>query len=476
MSQLRPSARASRFVRDIGVYAVGNIGSKLITFLLVPLYTFFITDSAEFGYYDMCMAVVFCLAPLLSLQLPNGGFRLLVECGSEHRRRAVVSFVLSALLANSLVLIAGAVVVGLFAEVRYLGYIVAFVVSFGAFDSVNELVRGLGHTRMYTAGAILSSFLLTLLAVLLVAVAGLGVPGLFITNILARFVAMVVVGCKAGIFGRYLSFRGMVRSVNAELLRYSLPLVPLVMSWWVLNSCGVFFIKSFLGLEANGVFAVVSKFTSAFYVLTFIFYQAWQQNAIMHYDSPDRNAFFSKILNNYFFLLCGLAAVYPFAVRCNYFWLVGTEYRVGAQYLFANTLVIVVFSVAAFYELGYQCSKRTGRLLPGVTAAALANIVADYLLVPLWGLYGIIAGGFIAYGVLAVYRMVDTRKYMQVEFRAASLLPAGLLIGAGVLFYSGAGVAYDCLCIAALAVCYWIAMPADLKMFMIGNLLKRKVA
>lgn len=46
-------SRGHKFVNDLALYAIGNIGSKLITFMLVPFYTFFITDPAEFGYYDI---------------------------------------------------------------------------------------------------------------------------------------------------------------------------------------------------------------------------------------------------------------------------------------------------------------------------------------------------------------------------------------------------------------------------------------
>ena len=42
--------RGSKFLKDVGVYAIGNIGSKLITFLMVPLYTYFVHDTSDFGY------------------------------------------------------------------------------------------------------------------------------------------------------------------------------------------------------------------------------------------------------------------------------------------------------------------------------------------------------------------------------------------------------------------------------------------
>ena len=35
--------RSTKFINDIFIYAIGNLGSKLITFLLVPLYTYYMS-------------------------------------------------------------------------------------------------------------------------------------------------------------------------------------------------------------------------------------------------------------------------------------------------------------------------------------------------------------------------------------------------------------------------------------------------
>ena len=50
--------RSRKFINDIFIYAIGNLGSKLITFLLVPLYTYFIAPD-DFGYYDIALNISF---------------------------------------------------------------------------------------------------------------------------------------------------------------------------------------------------------------------------------------------------------------------------------------------------------------------------------------------------------------------------------------------------------------------------------
>ena len=75
--------RVRKLAKDVGVYALGNIGSKLITFMMIPLYTYFI-NAADFGYYDLCLNVIFLMVPFATLQLKDGSFRFLMDGSTEE--------------------------------------------------------------------------------------------------------------------------------------------------------------------------------------------------------------------------------------------------------------------------------------------------------------------------------------------------------------------------------------------------------
>ena len=44
------------------------------------------------------------------------------------------------------------------------------------------------------------------------------------------------------------------------MLKYSAPLIPNTLMWWFINSSSRFAIGYFSGLEANGLYAVSTKF------------------------------------------------------------------------------------------------------------------------------------------------------------------------------------------------------------------------
>ena len=92
-SNNKVNSRGSKFMKDISVYAIGNIGSKIVTFLMVPMYTYFVHDTSDFGYYDLCLTVCLLLIPFVTLQLRDGAFRFLLDCDDETQRHRIVTFV-----------------------------------------------------------------------------------------------------------------------------------------------------------------------------------------------------------------------------------------------------------------------------------------------------------------------------------------------------------------------------------------------
>ena len=121
--------RGSKFLKDIGIYAIGNIGSKLITFMMVPLYTYFVHDTSDFGYYDVCLQVCLLLIHFFTLQLRDGAFRFLLDCNDNRQQDRIVSFVARTLVTSLTLSIVIALIIAMFRPVQYLGYIVGLLIA-----------------------------------------------------------------------------------------------------------------------------------------------------------------------------------------------------------------------------------------------------------------------------------------------------------------------------------------------------------
>ena len=447
------SGRGSKFLKDIGVYAIGNIGSKIITFLMVPLYTYFVHDTSDFGYYDLCLQVCLLLIPFVTLQLRDGAFRFLLDCDDVTQRKRIVTFV-SRTLATTLTLSAiVTLMMVLFTDIHYLGYVLGLLVAMSLQEVYSQVFRGLGNNRAFVAVGILSALGIGVFSIIFVAGMGWGIKGIFLANILARILALVVVETRVRLVTRHTQWHINARQVGRDIIRYTLPLLPGSLCWWLTGSSDRLFIKYALGLDVNGVYAVAIRFTGIISTLAIIFYQAWQETAILQYNSPDRNRFFSKMFNGYIFLLAAILVGYVFLLKVNYNWLVASEYRESLNYIFPLGVSAVIFAIAAFFDMGYQCALDTKRTLPAIVLAAIVNVALNFLLIKPLGVYGVILTQLVTYMVLVIYRWHDMKRYFVLKINPRILVPVAIILLSALPFYFSPGPWFDiCFMVVALAI------------------------
>ena len=462
--------RSSSLIKSAGIYAIGVFGSRLMMFLLVPLYSFFIAP-AQYGYFDLCFMTVMLLFPLLSLQLKEGAFRFLIEADEEERRRQVITFTARTLLMSAAILAVGSLLLAWIHPVDYLWLTAAFAITFALYEVWIQIVRGLGHNAIYAEAGILSSALICVVSMVLVAGLHMDITGIFIGNIVGRLLALGYIEVRCGVLRRYLRPRmADLRPLGRDMLRYSVPLIFVSLIHWTLSSSNRFFIEHDLGLEENGLYAIAQKFAAIFEAVTFIGYQTWQEMALRHYDDADRNAFFSKIFNAYIIALAALVALISFGVKVCYGWIVGSEYQSSIYYLFPLVMSSMWVTLSLFYDVAYQCAKQTHRAIWGLVMAAALSLVGNYVLIRAWGIYGALLTVNLSYLSLVVYRIIDTRRYFIITLEPRTWLAVGLMLASGMVFYLGLGVWAEIAWSVFAAVGFLLLVPTYVRSFVIDKI------
>mgnify|MGYP002624121818 CR=1 FL=1 len=448
--------RGSKFMKDIGVYAIGNIGSKLITFMMVPMYTYFVHDTSDFGYYDVCLTVCLLLIPFVSLQLRDGAFRFLLDCDDDTQRQRIVTFVSRTMLTTLSVALLVAAALALFTSINYLGYVVGLLIAMSLQEVYSQVFRGLGNNRAFVAVGILSALGIGVFSIVFVAAMGWGIKGIFMANILARVLALILVEARVRLVTRHTRWGINSHEVARDIIRYTLPLLPGSLCWWLTGSSDRLFINHFLGLDVNGVYAVAIRFTGIINTLAIIFYQAWQETAILQYNSPDRNRFFSKMFNSYIFLLATILVGYVFMLKVNYGWLVASGYQESLNFIYPLGLSAVIFAVAAFFDMGYQCAKDTKRTLPAIVLAAIVNVILNFALIKPLGVYGVIVTLLVTYLVLVIYRWHDMKRYFILKIDPRTAVPVTIMLLSALPFYYSHNTWIDiAYMVIALALIAW---------------------
>jgi len=335
-----------------------------------------------------------------------------------------------------------------------------------------QVFRGLGNNRAFVMVGILSALGIGVLSTVFVVGMGWGIKGIFLANILARVLALALVEARVRLISRHTRWKLKVGIVGREIIRYTLPLLPGSLCWWLTGSSDRIFITHFLGLDVNGVYAVAIRFTGIINTLAIIFYQAWQETAILQYNSPDRDRFFSKMFNSYIFLLAFLLVGYVFMLKMNYGWLVALEYQESLDYIYPLGLSAVVFAVGAFFDMGYQCAKDTKRTLPAIVLAAVVNVALNFLLIKPLGVYGVIATQLITYVVLVTYRWHDMRRYFVLTVDRRTAVPVMVMLACAVPFYMLDNIWADCVLMLTALVLIALACRREVRDLLLAKFIK----
>ena len=440
---------------------------------MVPLYTFFVKNTGDFGYYDLCLTVIFLIMPLATLQLRDGAFRFLLETQDQRERSKIITFIYRTLLTSVMVSLVATILLAMFTSIGYLWYCLLLLLAMSFFEVITQVARGLGNNKDFVAAGIISSIGIGVFSIILVAFGGLGIKGIFLANILARLVAIMFLELKLHIFATYFKFNIDLGKAGRDILKYSLPLLPGSLCWWLTGSSDRWFINHFVGIDANGIYAVAFRFNGIILTLSTIFYQAWQETAILQYNSQDRDKFFSKMFNTYIGVLAILLTAYTFTLKLFYPVIVDANYQESVNYLYPMGISAVIFALSAFFDMGYQCAKDTPRTLPAIFLAAVVNLVCNLVLVKYIGVYGAIITSIITYLVLFIYRLHDMKRYFKLSLYTSSIIAAVLIpIGAIPFYLVDAWWGLIVYMIAACILSYY-SIPKGTREELIGKILQK---
>ena len=463
MVEVKQQSRKKKFIKDFGVYSVGVFGSNIITFLMIPLYTYFVEKPSDYGYFDLCLQVCMLLIPVVTLQLRDGAFRFLLETQDHTERTRIVSFVYRTIAHTIVLTVLIALIISLFHPIRYLWYIVVLLIAMSIYEVLIQVSRGLGNNKAFVSAGIITSFSIGFFSLVFVAWLGWGILGIFLANIIARLLAIIIIEFWMKTFRFFFSLNIDWKKISKEIIKYSLPLIPVTLCSLLPPMSDRLFIKYFLGLGATGNYAIAVRLSGIIHSISIIFYQTWQENAIQQYNSPDRDKFFSNVFNGYIFTLSIVLIGYIFIIKMCYPFLVAPNYQSSLMFLLPVGISWVMIAISNYFYIPYQCAKDTKSAVPSVVILATTNILLNFFLVPLIGVFGVIVTSIVGYLLVTIYLWFNTKKIITLHFYPNTYVPVFVILISLIPFYYNTTIYADTIFIIIATTINLMALPKDIK-------------
>lgn len=426
--------KSELLIKNTGIIAMGKIATQIINFFLLPLYTAVLSTS-EYGMVDLFNTYVTLLVPLVNLQLEVSLFRFLVAArNDEEQKRKIVSSVMT--LSSILILMYLVVFFHIQPLIhnRYKWFlftnVVAFIFQFQMFNAA----RGIGDNKGYAIGSFLNNLLVITLNILFVVVLRMGVKGIFLAAFLGTAIGSFYVLFRIRLY-KYISFKYFNKKSVKELLKYSLPLVPNELSWWIIKTSDRIIVMLYLGVSSTGILAAATKFSSVLITIYTIFNMAWTESVVLNINDEQSERYISETVETMlrlFSSLCiGVMAIMPimFPVLVNEAF--GESYFQIPVYILASLLSIFNGLINPIY-IAY---KKTKDMAKNSLYAGVINIVVNIVLIHQIGLFAASISSVVGYGVMAVYSSCRIRKFFQLRLNKKVMLSIAIMMFAAFFVY-----------------------------------------
>nr|WP_315255259.1 oligosaccharide flippase family protein [uncultured Flavobacterium sp.] len=396
-----------KLFRETLIYSIGSFGSKILSFLLLPFYTFLLTKK-DLGEYDIFITTITLFVPLVSLQISDAAYRWLIDKDKEDEelKAKIVTNTMIAFGSGFLFFSVCFLIFCGFETFEYKGAFFILMFLNCLLPILQSVLRGEGETKKFAVNGLVTTFFVIIFNVLFIYFLHLKVEGILLANIAAYGIACLLILFQIKIF-KYFSFSKFDKNMLKEMCRYSLPLIPNLMSWWVIGSASKFIILHYLGAEANGVYAISSRFPSIIVIINSIFVLPIQ-DAFLKKDTKIED--FSKLLVYFIKIEFSIIAVLIAGAPIYTKYVVNNEFYESWKYMPFLYLGVGFNTVAALISLIYQKSRSTAKITFTTIMGGIVSISLGFILVERWGLYGISISYFLGFFAIYLLRYFDLKK------------------------------------------------------------------
>ena len=390
--------------KNVGLLTISNMSSKILVFLLVPLYTSVLTTE-EYGTYDLVVTSIQLLFPILTLNIVDAVMRFSMR--QDLPVEKVASIGMAFILKSLPIVIALLFIIHKFNIFPQITPFVLFAFFYYLFYVLNQyfiqLAKGCEKVKDMAIAGIISTVTMIAFNLICLLILKLGLFGFFFANTLSLALSVLYLAVRLNIFNM-LKFSIKDKVLKKEMLKYCIPLITVALSWWVNTSASKYIVSAMCGVAANGLLSVAYKIPNILSVIQGIFTQAWQISAIKENDSKDARKFYSGTFEYFNMGLVFVCATLVLFVKIIAKILFAKDFYNAWEFV-PFLVVASVFNAAAGY-LGaiLAAEKKSNSMAKAAIGGALVNIVLGAILVYLMGIQGAAIATMIASFVIYFVR------------------------------------------------------------------------
>ena len=414
------------------IFAIGNFATKLITFLLVPLYTN-VLSTEQFGTVDLLYTICSFLIPLFSFNITEAILRFSLDKNSKNNKITSIALVsILFLVLTSIVMIP---ILGLFDDFsNYKVLFYFYMITFGTSQIFLINLKGQEKLKLFSIGNFIYAASVSILNIIFLLVLKMGINGYFFAYIVANIIT-IIYGAIFGKIGNTLHNFDFDKTLFKSMINYSLILIPTSFMWWIMNFLDRIMVTKYISLSANGIYAVSYKIPTILTVVSSIFIQAWLFSAIKEKDSEDNSSYTNNVFNFLAFGTIVIGSMLLIIIKPLFNVYVSKEFFEAWKYVPYLMIGYVFLNLSTFISTSYSVHKNSKGFLCSAVVGAVVNCILNFILIPILGISGAAVATLISYISVFIYRLFDTKKYLVIKIEKKFVISIIFMILISILLY-----------------------------------------
>ena len=413
------------------VYGFGHVVSRLITFLLLPIYTHTFSPK-EYGTISLAYAFMGFALVVYRYGMDTALMKFSVQ--SENRERKsyissiyILQFCTSLTFSGILFLLKDIIsepILGV-ADSGLMSIISILIFLDNLWNHHLLILRSENKSTAFISFNLLNVIMTMLLNVIFVIKWSYGIPGVFCANLIASASVFIL---SSPVIIRRLSFLEIKLDILKNIIKFGIPFLPAGLLTMVMELSNRYILEMMKGVEAVGLFSAGYKLGIFALVLVMGFNMGWTPYFLRRVKEDGSKKDFSIVTT----LFLGLIG---FVIFTTTIWIsdlirfsINGSYIIGEEFWGAEKIVPVVLFGYFFFgtyvlQLPGIYAKNITNWVPIFRAiGAIANISFNIILIPHYGVIGSAWATMLSFFIMSAVVFLKLNKSFNIKYNWLGIL------------------------------------------------------
>lgn len=402
---------------DIFIFVIGTVLAKVIQFVLLPLYTSYMTTDT-YGVAELVNNLSELFLPIVSLCLYDAVLRFTVE---KKNNSIVISSALKVLTISFLILVPILFLIYLFWTLPYVLLFGFIVYAYSIQRLFSCYVRGKGYSKVYALSGAVNAVFVAFFSGYFLVIKNFKVEGYLLAIALGYVLSAIYLFISGKIY-KDIKMDNISTKVINEMIRFSTPLIPFNIMYFFLTLAGRYILLWESGEKAVGLYSAAIKIAAIVNVFQQAVSTALQLNVSREYTSQNKEKYYSYIFDlfhsGYWTIASWVMCLCPLLAKL----LLRNEFYNARIYLPLILIAAILNCISAMYGTMFQAYKLTNKNVPIVGVGMIINITVCLILVPRYEIWGVCVASVISYLSQVVMKIKSINSFCKIKYKRKTMI------------------------------------------------------